>query len=468
MRNHTTIFNHAVMTFGILVSTLLLGCATGDLPDTAEIKRASEVREVTIRQDNAGYTLLVDGKPYFIKGAVGTGNLAQLKEHGANSVRIWRNHRLVLDDAHRLGLTALISLPVKAERRGMDYDDPEMVQAQFDEIMALVESIKDHPAILMWAIGNELDFVPGSETYKPSVWNAVNDIAKAIKATDPNHPVMTVVGTGRFHKLRELRRRAPDLDLLGVNTYADMPKMPAQLDQYGWAKPYVFTEWGVSGYWQVPKASWGAPYEENTTMKAIEYRRKYEDVVLNYPGQCLGSYVFLWGWKQETTHTWFGMLDHEGRESEAVDVMHELWTGEKPGNLAPAIENIVIEGSPYLEDFTADPGSTYVATVRGIDPDGDALVFEWEIRPEADYADYAGQGEQTPPTMDDLIIGSAPAESEAGQTARLSFRAPSRPGPYRVYAYAYDGHNHYATANRPFWVAGEGDAGGRQVTDYGD
>ena len=54
----------------------------------------------------------------------------------------------------------------------------------------LVMEFKDHPAVLMWAIGNELEV-----GYKDrNVWNAVNDVAKMIHEVDPNHPALTVVG----------------------------------------------------------------------------------------------------------------------------------------------------------------------------------------------------------------------------------------------------------------------------------
>ncbi len=423
--------------------------------------------EVRIVEAGDSYALHVNGAPYFIKGAVGRTRMAELKAHGANSVRLWSNHQAGLDEAHRHGMTALVSLPIRAERRGMDYDDPIAVEAQFHEIMALVESLKQHPALLMWAVGNELDFVPGSETYKKSMWDAVNDLVEAIQATDPNHPVMTVVGSGRFHKILDVRERVPALDLLGVNTYADMEAIPARLSQYGWTKPFVFTEWGVSGYWQVPKTAWGAPYEENTSKKAAAYRRKYETVVLGHAQNCLGEYVFLWGWKQETTHTWFGLFDDQGRETEGVDVMHELWTGHPPENRAPSIEDIVLEGKVYLEDITTEPEALLEASVQGRDPDGDPLTFHWEIRPEAIYADYAGQGEKQPPALPGLIQQTRPRAVAEGEAESLTFRAPHKPGAYRLFVYISDNHHHVATANKPFLVTGSARDKHQAVTDYG-
>ncbi len=400
--------------------------------------------EIQIRKEGSSYNLIRNGAPYFIKGVVGNSFEDKLKKYGANSVRIWREFQEGLDQANEEGLSVLVSLPIRAERDGMDYDNPQMVKEQFDTIMEMVRSIKDHPALLMYAIGNELDYIPGTLPYKLSVWDAVNQIASAIHQIDPGHPVMTVVGDSMFEKIRDLKKRAPALDLLGLNMYGAMFEVPRLLEEYGWEKPYVFTEWGVSGYWEVPRTSWGAPYEENTSVKANIYREKYLDVIKTHPDQCLGSYVFLWGWKQEHTHTWFGMLDPEGNESEAVGVMYEMWTGNKPDNQAPHIDSLTIDDAHYLDDVILVPGSLHEAEVIANDPDGDAIIFVWEIRPEADYADYAGQGEKTPEVIKGLV-------DELGGN-KVTFMAPGEDGAYRIYIFLYDGENHYATANKPFYV----------------
>ena len=63
------------------------------------------------------------------------------------------------------------------------------IRKQTEKIVSIVKKTKDHPAVLMWAIGNELDFVPPLEPFNPRVWDAVNQAARAIHAVDPNHPV---------------------------------------------------------------------------------------------------------------------------------------------------------------------------------------------------------------------------------------------------------------------------------------
>ena len=59
---------------------------------------------------------------------------------------------------------------------------------------------------------------------------------------------------------------------------------------------------------------------------------------------CLGSYLFLWGSKQEETHTWFSFFDDEGRESPLVGLMQELWTGRQPANQAPVVRQLLTDG----------------------------------------------------------------------------------------------------------------------------
>ena len=84
--------------------------------------------------------------------------------YGGNAVRIGFNDKVgeVLDEAQRLNLTVLFGLPVQAERNGFDYGDEQAVQEQYNRMRKIVETYKDHPALLMWAIGNELDHIPGA------------------------------------------------------------------------------------------------------------------------------------------------------------------------------------------------------------------------------------------------------------------------------------------------------------------
>ena len=118
--------------------------------------------KVEIKKEAGKFQLYKNGEPYFIKGAVGWDFLEELKNAGANSLRT--SPRL-LDEAHRLGFSVLVNLPVAAERSGFDYNDEVAVKNQFERVKKIVEKNKDHPAVLMWAIGNELDHIPVSYTH---------------------------------------------------------------------------------------------------------------------------------------------------------------------------------------------------------------------------------------------------------------------------------------------------------------
>ncbi|RIV22460.1 hypothetical protein DYU11_15705 [Fibrisoma montanum] len=405
--------------------------------------QADKPLTVQLKPQKSGYQLIVNNKPYFIKGAVGSDYLEKLKQYGGNSIRA--NSRS-LDKAHALGLTVLVNLPVRAERDGMNYDDAAAVRQQHDKVMEIVRQTKDHPAVLMWALGNELDFIQANvkDKYNLKVWDAVNALAQEIHSIDPNHPIMTVVGSINEEKIRDLLTKCPNLDLLGINEYGDLNKIPQWLRQFGWKKPYAVTEWGPTGFWQVRKTPWKAPVEETSSMKADKYHERYDSAIAADKDLCIGSYVFLWRQHQERTHTWFGMFDENGLETEAVDVMHHAWTGEWPANRTPRLDSVKIGNQTAYDGVYLQPGQSYRAAVWVTDPEGDPLRYNWEVLPEGTRFPYGGNGEKRPPALPGLI--------GAASNRQISFQAPIEEGPYRLFVYAYDDKGHWATANVPFYV----------------
>lgn len=414
-----------------LIIILATGCNTKPIGKTAEIIETKE-----------GFSLNYNGSPYFIKGAVGWGFLDELVKSGGNSLR--GSYR-TLDEAHKLGLTMLVNLPMKPERDGFDYNDENAVKEQLDRATKIVEEYRDHPAVLMWAIGNELDHIPGDLDYNLRVWDAVNDVAGMIKKIDPNHPVMTVTGYGKLEKLKDIIERCPNLDLLGVNVYANMVNIPGWLRKYNWNKPYVVTEWGPSGWWEVPRTNTGVVIEETSTEKAELYRERYEKVIKSDP-MCLGSYVFLWTTnRQERTHTWFNMF-HDSLKTQTIEVMKYVWTGSWPDNLAPRIELLTINNMKATENVTLIPNSINSAEVVVNEPDNDMLRIEWELLPEPEeFAAYAGQGETKPEAIADFITHR--------QDGLIKFRIPADDGKnYRLFVYVFDDKGNVGVANIPFYA----------------
>ncbi len=54
------------------------------------------------------------------------------------------------------GLTVLLGLDVACERHRFNYDDTATVKKQLDRLREEVLN-RDHPALLAWGIGNELN-----------------------------------------------------------------------------------------------------------------------------------------------------------------------------------------------------------------------------------------------------------------------------------------------------------------------
>ena len=46
------------------------------------------------------------------------------------------------------------------KRYGFDYDNESKVKAQLDYFTEVVKTYKDHPALLLWGVGNEVDLFP--------------------------------------------------------------------------------------------------------------------------------------------------------------------------------------------------------------------------------------------------------------------------------------------------------------------
>lgn len=424
----------------IILLLLLIFCSLIVYP-----QRSDKVTKVNIVKQKTSFQLLVNNQPYFIKGVVGSDYLEKLKQYGGNSIRTGGNIK-ILDKAQTLGLTALVNLPVRAERDGMNYDDTAAVRVQHEKVMDIVRQTKDHPCVIMWALGNELDFIQANvkEHYNIKVWDAVETLIKEIHRIDPYHPVMTVVGSIDSGKIKDLITRCPSLDLLGINEYGDLLKIPEWLRRFGWQKPYAVTEWGPTGFWQVPKTKWKAPVEETSSMKAAKYKERYEKTISGDKELCLGSYVFLWRQHQERTHTWFGMFDANGMETEAVDVMHYEWTGKWPDNRTPQLDSIKIGTLGAYDHVYLQAGQKYQAQVWVSDRDKDSMRYNWEILPEGTSFPYGGNGERKPLFVPGLITETT--------KSHISFLSPNKEGAYRLFSYAYDGKGHWATANIPFYV----------------
>jgi len=402
--------------------------------------------KVTLINNNGKFQLYVNNKPFYIKGAgLEFGNIAAVSKHHGNSFRTWRvdngkqSGKQVLNEAYKNGLMVTMGIEVGRERHGFNYNDTIAVKKQFKRIKKEVEALKNNPALIIWDIGNELNL----RYTNPKVWDAVNDISIMIHKIDPNHLTTTSLAGISENEVKLIKERCPDLDLLSFQMYGDLPNLPNLVKKFGWEGAYMVTEWGATGHWEVPKTSWGAPIEENSTVKAANYLKRYQKGIEIDSLQCIGSYVFLWGQKQERTPTWYGIFLEDGTETESVDVMHYLWSKKWPKNRTPQIKSFTLNNKTAYQNVILQSGKNNTASVNIHDFENDKINYKWEILPESIDLQDGGDHENKPKAVSLNKINQ--------KDGILTFRTPKK-GYYRLFVYAYDGNNHAATANIPFMV----------------
>ena len=403
----------------------------------AEAKGAATVVRVVAAE--GGFQLNRDGRPYFIKGGGGNGSLEALAEAGGNSLRTWGADAKVgaiLDKAQRLGLTVTVGIWLGHERHGFNYHDVNQVARQYDEARQAILRYKDHPALLMWGIGNEME---GNDGENAAIWSAVNNLATLARKLDPNHPTMTVIAEVGGARVKNLHRLCPDIDVVGINTYAGGGSIAARYKQAGGTKPFVLTEFGPPGQWESARTSWGAAVEMTSTEKARFYRDVYTKAIAP-GGLCLGSYAFTWGFKQEATATWFGLFLADESRTGGIDALTELWSGKRPADFCPTIEPLALDGPPERE-----PDATARVSLRAADPEGEPLRVRWLLTREAEYG-AGGDTEAAPTSFPDAII--------KGDVHGAEIRLPRDGGGYRLYAMVHDDHHNAATASLPLFVKG--------------
>ncbi len=418
-----------------LLVTLLAGILT------AGIQTHAEAVKVELVKSGDGWQLKRDGKPFFIKGAGITASspLEKLKQAGGNSVRIWGTELApsVLDEAQKLGLTVAVGIWMHHENdtEGFSYDNEKMVKDQLELVRQQILKYKDHPAVLLWGIGNEMEGYKAGN--KPEIWKAVNAAAKLAKELDPNHPTMTVFAEVGGERVACVHKYCPDIDIVGLNTYAGASSIGERYAKLNGTKPYILTEFGPRGAWETGKTAWGVPIEPTSTAKAESYFKSYKGSIEGKP-LCLGSYAFLWGNKQETTTTWYGMFLKNGDKLQAVDVMSELWTGKPPAKPCPVINQLKISGAD-----TVAPDATFTASLDAADPGKQPLQVRWVVQPEQDKRSQGGAEEPELPELTSAIV--------KGDSTQAEVRAPQKTGGYRLFAYVRNSAG-AAVANVPFRV----------------
>ncbi len=398
---------------------------------------------VELRKVEKGYSLFRGGEPFFVKGAAGFDRVKELAEAGGNSLRTWGYDQAekVLPDIRRYGLTLCTGLWLVPPRQGFDYSDAGARLEQFEALKRQVLALASEPSLLVWGVGNELEL--GVESVSPDVWKSVEELAAFIKKTDPLRPVTTVLASVNEAALQGIAAFCPSIDFVSFNAYGDLERVQSKLDGIGWDLPYLVTEWGANGHWEVRQTRWGAEIEPTSSEKAIQVRRRYRSLA-ETQGQCLGSYIFLWGNKQERTATWYGLYDQDGRPTESVDAIGALWTDREELGVCPQISSLQLAGGNAEESVTVRAGERVEASYALKRGEFSSVSAYWAICCEScdkkQGGDFEANSEEIETRFENLGEGG------------VGFSAPLRGGEYRLLLSVRSADNWLATANLPFRV----------------
>lgn len=386
-----------------------------------------------------------------IRGVCGDGDFERLARLGVNAVRGYTipdpaEMRARLDAAHRAGLKVVASewMPHQGENKNSDgktwrFDYQTRADDMVETFIRKVEAIGDHPAILMWGLGNEVHL---DEPYLC----VANRMSLAIHERFPRHVTSLTMVNAKPDAIAAVKQFAPDIDVLGIQSYSPGAVRTAiKNTEKFWGKPFYLSEFNGKGPWNFDRTEWGVALDEPVTQKVRDVRECYD--AIDGSTLCLGSTIFLWGHFSPNRPTYFSLLlapDPKGPGDRAsfddllvtpqAEVVAERCGGKPPaGNRAPVLSRL--EFSEGKRSTTARPGGILHVNFSAEDPNGDEVSFvSWilDSKPLSPRR-VSGPFEQASPNHADIP-------------------APGKPGEYLLMVYALDDKGGGSASTLPFKV----------------
>lgn len=309
--------------------------------------------QVKVSKTNEQWQLLIDEQPFNIKGvtfgydqdvANYDSYFSDLQNIGVNTIRLWAtndNTKLLLDSAHKYDIKVMVGIWMRHGRPGMEDDDSfnylkdkEGMQAMYDNALEVVNRYKDHPAVLTWGIGNEVYLNMATDPEKEAYSKLLERICSAIKAVDTSHPI-TSVEAWTFG-LDWWEKHVPSIDIYGLNSYGPGAGfLQEELDKRDIDKPYIITEFGVTGEWDITEKPNGIALEPTDQHKYHAITQGYKEWIQPKP-KCLGVYIFHYGTGNNFATSW--LLTHYNEYYRPQYwAIREAYTGKTPTNKVPVI-----------------------------------------------------------------------------------------------------------------------------------
>ncbi|MEU9798917.1 discoidin domain-containing protein [Streptomyces sp. NPDC051000] len=394
---------------------------------------------VRVAGSQGKWQLTVGGQPYTVKGLTWGPSFADapkympdVKSMGVNTIRTWgtdASSKPLLDTAAANGVRVINGFwlqPGGGPGSGgcVNYvTDAAYKSNMLTEFAKWVDTYKSHPATLMWNVGNEsvlgLQNCYGGtelEAQRNAYTTFVNDVAKKIHTIDPDHPVTSTdawTGAWPYYK-----RNAPDLDLYSMNSYGDICGVKQDWVDGGYDKPYIITETGPAGEWEVPNDANGIPDQKTDAQTAEGYTTAW-NCITGHQGVALGATMFHYGTEHDFGGIWFNLLP-DGLKRLSYYAVKKAYTGSTAGdNTPPVIGNMVVD-----QASNAPAGGEFTVRANISDPQNDPLTYKVFL--SGNYANG------------DKRLVEAQWRSTGNGTFAVT--APEKLGVWKVYIQAEDGH----------------------------
>lgn len=298
----------------------------------------------------SGRSLLLNGKPFFIKGfcrhedhpdfgsaipfQVMYGDLAMMREMGANAVRTvhYPNDELFLDLCDELGML------VWEESHARALDEEQMRVPLFMEqssacVREMITAHFNHPSICIWGFLNEC---ASSTPFGKICYQQHYDLIRSLDQSRPCSFSSCSKGT-------DLCLGIPDI--VSFNVYPEWYEQSAAEDYLnqllewieneteGAGKPFLITETGAGalyGYRTPYRVKWSEEYQAEALKSQLEAAAQLER-----SGRCIG--VFIWQFCDvRVSDEWFfsrprtmnnkGIVDEYRRPKLAFETVRQMWS----------------------------------------------------------------------------------------------------------------------------------------------
>ncbi|GHJ48384.1 hypothetical protein Cs7R123_57260 [Catellatospora sp. TT07R-123] len=418
-----------------------VGATAPAMTDPA-VPAGPSVVKVTGTQGN--WQLQVNGAAYLVKGltygppqGAADGYMRDLKNMGVNTIRTWgvddTQTPVLLDTAARQGIKVIVGHWLN---QGADYvNDTAYKTSVKAEIVARVNTLKNRQGVLMWDVGNEVLLtmqdhgLPAAEVEaRRNAYAAfVNEVAIAIHAADPNHPVTSTdawVGAWPYYK-----NNAPNLDLWAINSYGAIGGVKQAWINGGYNKPYVVTEGGPDGEWEVPNDLNGVPTEPTDVQKKAGYTASW-NAILSHPGVALGATEFHYGLENDFGGVWLNTLTGGWRRL-GYHALKQAYSGTAYANTPPEFSSLTLSNQT-----TVPAGGTFTVYAGASDPNGDAIRYNLM------FSNKHINGNTGFSNVRFTQLGSN----------EFQVTAPEQLGVWKVYVYAFDGYGNVGIEQKSFKV----------------